>query len=196
MPLVTTYQQLGKQLNGIGSRRRRLREKKRKTQKSGVSETAGGGVVDSCQMLIKAKERKTLVSPAEGVASRETAGLAAPPASSPPPPPPPHLGERAPGFLSRGSYDGGFTTYRSLSVVVVYEAAYASNRAVANTRNQLALGRRLGDRPARSAWRQWGIKKKGKRERRQVRNTAAAERLRHGSRCSGTVSTASRTKLG
>lgn len=34
------------------------------------------GTVDSCQMLIKAKERKTLVSPAEGVASQEMAGLA------------------------------------------------------------------------------------------------------------------------
>ncbi|KYM96422.1 hypothetical protein ALC62_12928, partial [Cyphomyrmex costatus] len=40
---------------------------------------AGGGIVDSCQMLIKAKERKTLVSPAKGVASQEMTGLSAPP---------------------------------------------------------------------------------------------------------------------
>lgn len=37
--------------------------------------------MDSCQMLIKAKERKTLVSPAKGVASQETAGLSAPPSA-------------------------------------------------------------------------------------------------------------------
>lgn len=35
--------------------------------------------MDSCQMLIKAKERKTLVSPAKGVVSQEMAGLSAPP---------------------------------------------------------------------------------------------------------------------
>lgn len=38
--------------------------------------------MDSCQMLIKAKERKTLVSPAKGVASQEMAGLSAPPSAT------------------------------------------------------------------------------------------------------------------
>lgn len=65
--LSTTHQQLGKQLNGIRRRRRKGEGKKNETQKSGgISETAVGGVVDSCQMLIKAKERKTLVSPVGG----------------------------------------------------------------------------------------------------------------------------------
>ncbi|KYN38281.1 hypothetical protein ALC56_07321 [Trachymyrmex septentrionalis] len=65
-------------------------------------------------MLIKAKERKTLVSPAKGVASQEMAGLSAPPTTTTPPSAAAvdiRRGERVPGFLSYGNCDG-FTTYR------------------------------------------------------------------------------------
>jgi len=86
--LSTAYQQLRRQLNGISRQGKRREEENRRGGKKGKrslqvrrgiggGSAAGGddGTVDSCQMLIKAKERKTLVSPAEGVASREMAGL-------------------------------------------------------------------------------------------------------------------------
>ncbi|TGZ50996.1 Uncharacterized protein DBV15_00669 [Temnothorax longispinosus] len=124
-------------------------------------------------MLIKAKERKTLVSPAKGVASQEMAGLSAPPSAI-------SIGyhhhrrrwiyrgERVPGFLSCGNYDG-FTTYR-LSVVMKWPMLGS----------RLLLGRLLGHRLVDCLSRPGGGRKG--ETRRQVRNTA--EQLRHGNRCS------------
>lgn len=90
--------------------------------------TGRAGTVDSCQMLIKAKERKTRWSLLRRVSQIEKWSVF-----------PPHhqaattsgdipRGERVPGFLSCGSYNGGgeregFTTYR-LSVVI-RQPAYA-----------------------------------------------------------------------
>ena len=79
----TSYPQLEEQLNGIKWRdgKRTVEEeeeeeeeverKERRKRKKGV-----GGTLDSCQMLIKAKERKTLVSACrKGVASGEISDL-------------------------------------------------------------------------------------------------------------------------
>lgn len=94
-------------------------------------------------MLIKAKERKTLVSPAKGVASRETAGLFAPPR---------RLSLPATTTIGDGGYTGERACARifilrelrrlySLPAVRRYEVAYA--RIAITT--WLALGHRLVD---------------------------------------------------
>lgn len=118
------------------------------------------GTVDSCQMLIKAKERKTRWSLPRRVSQVEIWSVF-----------PPHhqaattsddipRGERVPGFLSCGSYNGGgegFTTYR-LSVVM-RQPAYAR---IAVTTLGWLLAIELGDRLIDST--RWGIKKEKKKK--------------------------------
>ena len=76
----TSYPQLEEQLNGIkwrdGKRaveeEEEEEEEKEEERNGGKRKKGVGGTLDSCQMLIKAKERKTLVSACrKGVASRE-----------------------------------------------------------------------------------------------------------------------------
>lgn len=67
-------------------------------------------------MLIKAKERKTLVSPAKGVASQEIAGLSAPPLTTTTIGGGGYTGESVCQDFYPAGINDGFTTYR-LSVV-------------------------------------------------------------------------------
>jgi len=111
-------------------------------------------------MLIKAKERKTRWSLPRRVSQVEIWSVF-----------PPHhqaattnddipRGERVPGFLSCGSYNGGgedFTTYR-LSVVM-RQPAYAR---IAVTTLGWLLAIELGDRLIDST--RWGIKKEKKKK--------------------------------
>lgn len=113
-------------------------------------------------MLIKAKERKTRWSLLRRVSQVEIWSVF-----------PPHHqatattsddiylgGERVPGFLSRGSYNGGgegFTTYR-LSVVM-RQPAYAADRGYYS---RLALSHRAWRSPGRLD--QVGDKKKGEKK--------------------------------
>lgn len=164
--LSATSQQLGKQLNGI--RRQGKRGKKKEAiahwksgRRSARRRRASGGIVDSCQMLIKAKERKTLVSPAKGVASQEMAGLSAPPHRLPPPPPPPPPSAAAVDIPARACARifilRELRRLYNLPAVRRYEVAYA--RIAITTR--LALGHRFVDCLA-PVWRRVGLEKKGR----------------------------------
>ena len=137
----TSYPQLEEQLNGIkwrdGKRavEEEEEEEEEKEERNGGKRKKGvGGTLDSCQMLIKAKERKTLVSACrKGVASREISHSLSLSLSLLFLPLHPRVStsidgdgrcagwiqpvvERVPGFLSCGSYDG-FTIYRLFVVM-------------------------------------------------------------------------------
>lgn len=118
-------------------------------------------------MLIKAKERKTLVSPAKGVASQEMAGLSAPPPAATTIGGGGYIGEN----VCQDFYPAGITTALQPTGCPSLWGGLCSDRDYYS----------VGSWPptCRLPSRGW---KKQEETKGQVRNTA--EQLRHGNRCS------------